>query len=105
MIAAAAAAILGATTLWVLAPLLGWTRPEEAPDPRREEQEDLLAARREILASIKDLEMESQVGKLTPEDYEQTRERLSQEAVEVLRRLDERDSAPAGPHQPSGEDR
>lgn len=90
---AAAAAILGATTLWVLAPLLGWTRhEEEAPDPRREEQESLLAARREILASIKDLEMEAQVGKLTPEDYEQTRERLSQEAVEVLRRLDERKS-------------
>ncbi len=89
----AAAVLLGATTLWVLAPLLGWTRQEEeARDPRREEQESLLAARREILASIKDLEMEAQVGKLTPEDYEQTRERLSQEAVEVLRRLDERKS-------------
>lgn len=103
---AAAAAILGATTLWVLAPLLGWTRrEEEAPGPLAEQQEDLLAARREILTSIKDLDMEAQVGKLTPEDYEETRERLSQEAIEVLRRLDESRPDGAGSPKPDGEDR
>lgn len=94
MITAVAAAVLGVTTLYVLAPLLGWTRPdEEHTDAAAEAQEDLLATRRELLSSIKDLEMEHQVGKLTHEDFEETRERLAREAVEVLRKLDEK---PAG---------
>lgn len=92
MIAAAIAAIIGGTTLWVLAPLLGWTSEEEVLDAAAEEQEKLLAARRELLASIKDLEMEHQVGKLTREDYEETREKLTREAVEVLRRLDRQEA-------------
>jgi hypothetical protein len=90
MIAVATALILGATTLWVLAPVLGWTRAEDQGEDRiSEEQQALLDSRREILASIKDLEMEYKVGKLTSEDYEETRERMTREAVEVLRRLDE----------------
>jgi hypothetical protein len=90
MIPFAIAAVLGATTFWVLAPLLGWAGEEaEAPEPAAEEQERLLAVRRELLSSIKDLDMEHQVGKLSPEDYQETRERLTREAVAVLRRIDE----------------
>jgi hypothetical protein len=90
MIAVATAVILGATALWVLAPILGWTRTEDQEQDRiPEEQKALLDSRREILSSIKDLEMEYKVGKLTPEDYEETREHMTREAVEVLRRLDE----------------
>ena len=95
MIAVTTAVILGVTTLWVLAPILGWTRSEdEGEDGAAEEQEALLASRRELLTSIKDLEMEYKVGKLTPEDYEETREGLVREATEVLRHLDEGETEP-----------
>jgi hypothetical protein len=96
MIAALAAVIVGATTLWVLAPILGWTAPREDEGPSRTDsgQEELLEARRQLLASIKDLEMEFRTGKLTQEDYEQTRERLTREAVEVLKKIDQGGSGP-----------
>ncbi len=85
-----AAAILGATTLWVLAPLLGWggAAEEARRDVAAADREDMLARRREILAAIKDLEMEFHVGKLNREDFEETRERLAREAIEVLRKID-----------------
>ena len=89
MAVAAIAAILGATTLWVLAPRLGWTRGEPEPlDAAGAEREELRSSHRQILASIKDLEMEYRVGKLTQEDFQETRERLTREAVDTLRRID-----------------
>jgi hypothetical protein len=89
MAAVISAAILGFTTLWVLAPLLGWGGgEEEAAGEAASAREELLEARRQILTSIKDLDMEFQIGKLTKEDYEETRERLAREAVDVLKRID-----------------
>jgi hypothetical protein len=89
MIVALSAAILGATTLWILAPILGWTlEGEDEAGGFGSEHEELLETRRQTLASIKDLEMEFQVGKLTKEDYEETRERLAREAVAILKQID-----------------
>lgn len=89
MIVAFAAAVIGSTTLWVLWPLLGWGgETEEIPSAAADAHEELLATRRELLAAIKDLEMEFEIGRLSREDYEETRERLTREAVEVLRKLD-----------------
>lgn len=106
MTAAFIAALLGATTLWVLAPLLGWTGEDlDEADEAREEQERLLSTRRELLASIKDLDMEHQVGKLTAEDYRATREKLTREAVEILRRLDQARGETAQAPEPASEDR
>lgn len=85
------ALVAGSTALFVLGPLLGWG---SAPAFDRESDvEDahaaLLNRRTEVLASIKDLEMEYAVGKLTREDFEEARAELSQEAVDVYRRLDQ----------------
>jgi len=89
MIFAVAAAMLGATILWVLAPVFGWGDPTgERHDLAAAERDDLLKERQEKLAAIKDLEMEFRIGKLTKDDFEETRERLAREAVEILKRID-----------------
>jgi len=88
------AALAGVTALWVLAPLLGWgTAPAFDPPAAAKAslKEELLRQRQEILAGIKDLDLEYEVGKLTKEDYEMTRERLAQQAVEIYRQMDKDD--------------
>lgn len=85
-----AAVVAGVTALFILGPLLGWG---SAPawiigDEERALRDDHLARRREILASIKDLEMEFAAGKLTRDDFDRTREELTTQAVEHLRRTD-----------------
>lgn len=83
------ALVAGAAALFVLAPLLGWrTAPAWEPEGPRAATDELLVRRQEILASIKDLEMEYAVGKLTREDYEEIRGRLSRQAVEIYRQMD-----------------
>ena len=91
MMLALSATVAGAVALFILGPLLGWgSAPafETAPagsDRRRE----LLERRQETLGALRDLQMEFEVGKLTREDYEQTRERLTRQAVEIYREMDE----------------
>ncbi|HEY3176504.1 MAG TPA: hypothetical protein VGK94_12180 [Candidatus Polarisedimenticolia bacterium] len=87
--------VLAGATLYILAPLLGWgvSPAFETETAARGRQEELLARRRELLGGIKDLDLEFEVGKLTREDYDQIRERLSQQAVEIYRELDRYDRA------------
>ena len=84
------AIVAGAAAFFVLSPLLGWgTSPAfETATPANTRDQELLRQRREVLAGIKDLEIEYEVGKLTKEDFEQTRERLSQQALEIYRQMD-----------------
>ena len=85
------ALVAGCTVLFILAPLLGWRSTPAFPDEAtisRDSREELLQERREILAGIKDLEMEYEVGKLTREDYTKTREQLARQAVEIYRQMD-----------------
>jgi len=84
--------VVAGTALFVLAPLLGWgAEPafETADSAAASRREELMRRRQEMLAGIKDLELEYAVGKLTREDFEQTRARLSSEAVNIYRHLDE----------------
>ncbi len=83
--------VAGCAALYVLAPLLGWQSAPAFPDEAtlgRSSREELLRERREILAAIKDLEMEYEVGKLTREDYTRTREQMAQQALEIYRKMD-----------------
>jgi len=83
--------LTGLTALFVFAPLLGWGGDAPAFDDLSAaagREEDALRRRQEILASIKDLELEYEVGKLTKEDYEQIRERLSGDAIDIYRQMD-----------------
>lgn len=84
--------VIASALLFVLSPLLGWgVRPAFDTQPALEGKlrDDLLLRRQEILASIKDLDLEYTLGKLTKEDHLQTRERLAAEAIALYRRLDE----------------
>jgi hypothetical protein len=96
MILAFTALVVGAGILYILGPLLGWgaTPAFDAPAPGSDRRRELIEQRQEILAGLKDLQMEYEVGKLTREDYEQTRERLTRQAVEIYREMDE-DGAPS----------
>ena len=84
------AVVVGAAILFILAPLLGWGAADafdrSTGDASR--RAELAAQRREILASLADLELEFEVGKLTREDFERTRERLTRQAVDIYRQMD-----------------
>jgi len=90
MILALSASVAGAVALFILSPLLGWgTAPAfDAAPPGSDRKRELLEQRQETLAALRDLQMEFEVGKLTREDYEQTRERLTLHAVEIYREMD-----------------
>lgn len=82
--------VAGVVVLYIIAPLLGWSSlpafdQQRATDERKD---DLLRQRQEILAGIKDLDLEYEVGKLTREDYEKTRQTLTAQAVEIYRQMD-----------------
>ncbi|MGH9869375.1 MAG: hypothetical protein ACREAA_14580 [Candidatus Polarisedimenticolia bacterium] len=92
MILAVSAVIAGTVALFVLGPLLAWRDEsakeaalQEAGDRRRE----LMGRRQEALSGLKDLQMEFEVGKLTREDYEQQREKLTRQTVEIYREMDQ----------------
>lgn len=81
----------GAAALFILGPLLGWgAAPAFDPEGEAEDaRTGLLERRSQVLASIKDLEMEFAVGKLTLEDFEEAKAELSREAVEIYRRMEQ----------------
>ena len=91
MILAASAVIAGAVALYVLGPLLGWggaPAREDAGQEGEDRRRELMERRQEALSGLKDLELEFEVGKLTREDYEQQREKLTRQTVEIYREMD-----------------
>ena len=54
-------------------------------------QERLLNEKDEIISSLKDIEMDYRMGKLSLPDYTQLRVDFERRAADVLRRLDEND--------------
>ncbi|HET6373443.1 MAG TPA: hypothetical protein VFG76_09050 [Candidatus Polarisedimenticolia bacterium] len=84
------AIVAGLTAIFVLSPLLGWggSPAWETRSTAADRHAELLTRRQTLLGDLKDLEIEFEVGKLTKEDFEQARERLSRQAVETYRELD-----------------
>ena len=56
-------------------------------------RDDLVAAREAKYREIRDAELDFRTGKLSQEDYERLDAELRAEAVEILKRLDELESA------------
>ncbi len=54
-------------------------------------QERLLSEKEEIISSLKDIEMDYRMGKLSLQDYTQLRVDFERRAADVLKRLDETD--------------
>ena len=84
------AVVAGLTAIFILSPLLGWggSPAWQTRSTATDRHDELLTRRQTILGDLKDLEIEYEVGKLTKEDFEQTRERLSKQAIETYRELD-----------------
>ena len=84
------AALLGLVALgYILAPLL---RREDVPAAREaaaaSEVRDLLSRREMLLAALRDLEDDHATTKISDEDHAELKQRLTLQAVEVLKRLD-----------------
>ena len=56
--------------------------------PVVEEYQHLLVRKEEILLSIKELEFDFKIGKISREDFDQMMKTLENEALEVLEKLD-----------------
>lgn len=90
----AAALLVVAAAAWVLRPLLGRRRASvPAADVERSE---LIEAKHSVYRSILDLEFDRAVGKVAPGDYEALRREHEEEAVGILRALDEAPAAGDG---------
>ncbi len=65
-------------------------KPSEGPPPESEatELQELLAEKQTLYAAIKELEFDHQAGKLSLEDYQQTRRSYELRAVALLEQID-----------------
>lgn len=64
------------------------------------ELRDLRSRKQMLLASLRDLEDDRSTGKIDEQDYEQLKDRLTAQAVKVMKRLDELQPAAAPPSGP-----
>ncbi|MBX6770137.1 MAG: zinc ribbon domain-containing protein [Chloroflexi bacterium] len=81
----AAVVLTIAVAAFVLYPLLrGETTPVDLPRV----SEELLRRRDQVYAELRELEFDYRVGKVSAEDYTETRNRLETEAARLLRAID-----------------
>ncbi len=82
--------LAAAALVFVMAPLLRRGRPDanERDEASLASLRELHARQQMLLAALKDLEDDRATDKIGDSDYEQLKQRLSTEAIEVMRRLD-----------------
>ena len=82
-------AVVDALLLYVAYPL--FLEPEEdvRKDPRSLDREQLLEEKENLVANLKDIEMDYRMGKLSQEDYEQLKSDFELRAMGVFERLDQ----------------
>ncbi len=82
--------LAAAALVFVMAPLLRRGRPDanERDNALLGSLRELHARQQMLLAALKDLEDDRATDKIGDSDYEQLKQRLSTEAIEVMRRLD-----------------
>ena len=100
----ALACLLGLAALaWLLLPVVreagGFDMP---PSDERSELEDLYIQREGVYATLKELDFDHETAKLSDEDYRELRARYSEEAILILKRIDELEAARAGSGAPRG---
>lgn len=76
------------TGVFVAYPLFQRRQPKVSFDDNHRAGE-LEARKAEIYAAIKDIDFDFQMGKLSPEDYDQLRSQYKAEAVTLLKRIDQ----------------
>ena len=84
-------ALILVAALFVAAPLFGPATPFAAGGSG--ERELLERQKRQALAAIKEVELDREMGKLSPEDFESQRARFEAQALEAMAALDRRGKA------------
>ena len=75
---------------WIVSPLLRAVRPDDASDSNRDEELQQLEIRKEgTLATIKELEFDLNMGKISDEDYEELKEQYTNDAVGYIKEIDD----------------
>ncbi|RPI20976.1 MAG: hypothetical protein EHM61_25860 [Acidobacteria bacterium] len=78
-----------AAIIYVAYPLVSERAPEDREESGDSAQESLRDEKDEIISSLKDIEMDYRMGKLSLQDYTQLRADFERRAADVLRRLEE----------------
>ena len=75
--------------LYVAYPLL-WDEAKSEPPPEapRTDRQAILREKEDVVADLKDIEMDYRMGKLTPRDYEDLKSEYEERAVDVFERAE-----------------
>lgn len=85
-------ALLAAFIAAVVHPLVTVRRPWQRQTGRARLQLELMERKEQVYASIRELEFDRSLGKVSAEDYQGLRAAMEREAIAVLRQLDSLDS-------------
>lgn len=82
--------LLIAAVLYVAYPLLSESQPKEKESEAQDSQrEALLAEKENLISSLKDIEMDRRMEKLSDQDYQKLKAEFEQRAISILKKLDE----------------
>jgi len=73
--------------LYIAYPLLQEEKKESAPEDGVADQERALREKENIIESLKDIEMDFRMGKLSTQDYQSLKLDFEQQAVEIFQRV------------------
>ena len=73
--------------LYIAYPLLQEEKKESAPEDGVTDQEKALREKENIIESLKDIEMDFRMGKLSTQDYQSLKLDFEQQAVEIFQRV------------------
>ncbi len=73
--------------LYIAYPLLQEEKKESAPEDEFTDQEKALRDKENIIESLKDIEMDFRMGKLSTHDYQSLKLDFEQQAVEIFQRV------------------
>lgn len=73
--------------LYIAYPLLQEERKEPAPEDEVSDEEKALQEKEEIIESLKDIDMDFRMGKLSTQDYQSLKSDFEQRAVEIFQRV------------------
>ena len=75
------------TILYIAYPLLREEKKESAPEDEATDQEKALQEKEDIIESLKDIDMDFRMGKLSTQDYQSLKRDFEQRAVEIFQRV------------------
>ncbi len=81
--------LLIAVVLYVAYPLLSESQPDETESERKASRREALQAEKDnLIASLKDIEMDYRMEKLSDTDYQRLKTEFEHRAIGIMRKLD-----------------